>query len=54
MGKKYRIYVIGDTPNDLRARIADIHASAILKSKRDDAPTNIRGPKNKNIERRDQ
>jgi hypothetical protein len=39
---KYRVYVIGDTPNDLRARIAEIHAWAILKSKSEDPPTKIR------------
>jgi len=49
MRQKYRIYVIGDIPHDLRERIADIHASAILRSKREDIPTTVQGPKSKNI-----
>jgi hypothetical protein len=33
MRNKYRVYVIGDLPPDLKNRISEIHASAILQAK---------------------
>jgi hypothetical protein len=38
MKSKYRIYVLGPIPSDLKERIASIHASAILNSRNDVKP----------------
>lgn len=42
MRQKYRIYVLGEVPSDLRERVAEIHASAILKSETQDVAAKIR------------
>ena len=33
MKNKYRVYVLGDLPPDLKNRISEIHAMAILQAK---------------------
>jgi hypothetical protein len=33
MKRRYRIYNLGEVPRDLRERISEIHASAILQAK---------------------
>jgi hypothetical protein len=38
MKHKYRIYILGVVPPDLRERIASIHGSAILNSRDDRKP----------------
>jgi hypothetical protein len=32
MKGKYRVYVLGEVPKDLRERISELHATAILRS----------------------
>jgi hypothetical protein len=36
MRMKYRIYVLGEIPSDLKERIAALHTEAILKAKQED------------------
>jgi hypothetical protein len=36
MKGKYRVYVLGEMPRGLRERISEIHASAILLSRKPD------------------
>jgi hypothetical protein len=38
MKNKYRIYVIGPIPSDLKEKIVAIHAAGILKKKSEDLP----------------
>ncbi len=38
MKGKYRIFVLGQVPRDLRERLSEIHASAILAQRKDDTP----------------
>lgn len=39
---KYRIYVIGEVPPDLKERIAAIHAAGILKQNNENVRKNSR------------
>jgi hypothetical protein len=36
--KKYRIYVLGPIPPDLKERVAAVHADALLQAKKEDIP----------------
>jgi hypothetical protein len=36
MKGKYRVYVLGEVPKDLRERISELHATAILQAKESD------------------
>jgi hypothetical protein len=36
MKGKYRVYVLGQAPKDLRERISELHATAILLAKESD------------------
>jgi hypothetical protein len=38
MKAKYRIYIVGDVPPDLKDRIAAVHAAGILKGKSEEKP----------------
>jgi hypothetical protein len=33
MKNKYRVYILGDIPTDLRQRIAELHANGILNGR---------------------
>jgi hypothetical protein len=48
MKQKYRIYVLGDLPPDLKERISSIHASAILNSKSEGTPVHTQMLNNQN------
>jgi hypothetical protein len=53
MNTKYRIFVIGDVPRDLKERIAAIHAAGILTEKNQSIPVNTRQKNDQNrVERR--
>ena len=43
MKDKYRIYILGDIPPDLKERIAAVHAAAILKSRNKGIPVHTQG-----------
>lgn len=45
MKQKYRIYVLGDIPPDLKERVASIHVAGILKSRAEGMP--VHGLENK-------
>jgi hypothetical protein len=53
--KIYRVYVLGETPSNLKETIARLHAAGILKGKGEDIPLHSQGlnlhngkePKNK-------
>jgi hypothetical protein len=48
MNRRYRIFIRGDIPKDLRDQIATIYASAVLRLKGDYITMNIRNQKPKN------
>lgn len=52
MKSNYRVYAVGNFPQDLRDRLASIHASAILRSKQESTPSNIRGAESENRSKR--
>jgi hypothetical protein len=37
MKGKYRIYVLGEIPKDLREQVSEIHGAAILAQKKDNS-----------------
>ena len=42
MRNRYRIYVLGEAPADLKERISEIHADAVLQSRGNDESTRDR------------
>jgi hypothetical protein len=52
MRKIYRIYVLGETPPDLKEKIAAIHASAILACRKYESPEYTQDLNKKNDKRK--
>jgi hypothetical protein len=52
MRAKYRIYVLGTIPSDLKERIAALHASAVLAQRNGDTPGYAKQLNSKNDKRK--